>query len=169
MLLIFCLALASCATAPRYPITYYEAPNKADSATIVGEQSLNSLIPVLFDDNKVYVAMVEDDPVRDPRRTATEPLSLQPGHRAVVVAQRMGRFHGATSLEFDAVSGVAYVIRYQQNLEGTNFMTRPIWRVGGLTFFWIEEQATGKRVSEQVEVNVTVDQQSAPFPIFIPR
>lgn len=87
----------------------------------------------------------------------------------VVVAQRMGAYFGATPLEFEATPSTAYVARAQQDLEGTSFWTRPMHEAGGPTFFWIEEKATGKRVTEQVRVNVNMNGGSTPVPIFIPR
>lgn len=163
------ILLASCASQPRHPITYYEPPSEAGSPTLVGEDSLNSIVPLLFDNNTVFVGVVDGLPVRDPRRTGKEPLPIRPGLRKVVVAQRLGSFFGSTSLEFEVVSGRTYVIRHQQDLEGTNFMTRPMGQAGGPTFFWIEEQTTGKRMTEQVRVNVTTGQSYTPVPIFIPK
>jgi hypothetical protein len=166
---IVALLIPACATTSLPPVVYYEAPSEGDTATIVGEDSFNSIVPVLFDNNTIFVERVDGRPVRDPRSTGKAPLKIAAGKRYVGVAQALGSFYGSTYFEVNIEPGKAYRVRYQQDLEGMNLLTRPMGQAGGPTFFWIEEADSGHRVTEQTRVTVTSNYRSTYIPIFIKK
>lgn len=163
---IFAVA-SGCATQRRMPITYYVPPATGATASLIGRDELN-VVPLLFDNYTVHIESVDSLPVRDARTTGKTVLMLNAGTRRVRVAHQMGAFYGGTQLEFTAKAGASYRAFAQQDLEGTNFWTRPLHGIGGPTFFWIEDLATGEKVTEQVRAMVG-SQQTQTIPIFIPR
>lgn len=167
--LAFVFLIAGCASRPQMPINYYTPQASNDNASIIGEDSLNSLIPVLFDNLTVYLESVDGLPVREARGTGKQALTIGSGRHRVRVVHQMGSFYGGTLLEFEAKSGRNYRAHAQQDLEGTNLFTRPLGGIGGPTFFWIEEMESGERVTEQTRAMVGTTNQSTPIPIFIPR
>src|ERR1051326_2972601 len=161
---VLVILLSGCAARPPIPIEYYEPPRDGPTATIIGEESVNSLVPLLFDNNTVFVEVVDYRRVRDARSTGKIPLTIAAGKRHVMVAQQLGSLSGGYSFDFEAKAGVAYRVRYQQDLEGTNLLNRPLGQAGGPTFFWIEELESGKPVTEKVRTYVRSDYKS-PTPI----
>jgi hypothetical protein len=167
LLFVALLVLNGCATQPSLPINYYQPPDTRGTATIVGED--NSTIPLLFDNNTIFIALVDGLPVREPRTTGKIPIAVPAGLCRVSVAQQLGAFFGGASFEFEAKPDMKYRVRYQQDLEGTNFFNRPLGPAGGPTFFWIEELESGARITSQVRVQVTTGNRATPIPIFIPK
>lgn len=165
--LFILLAASGCATQPRIPITYYEPPATGATATIVGSDELN-VVPFLFDNYTVHIESVDGLPVREPRSTGKNMLTLSAGPHRVRIVHQMGAFYGGTLLEFTAKAGANYRAFAQQDLEGTTFWNRPLHGIGGPTFFWIEDLASGEKATEQVRAMVG-SQQTQTIPIFIPR
>lgn len=159
--------ISGCATQPRMPIAYYQPPATGATATIIGSDELN-VVPFLFDNYTVHIEGVDGLPVREPRTTGKNVVTLPAGVRRVRVVHQMGAFYGGTLLEFTAKAGASYRAFAQQDLEGTTFWNRPLHGIGGPTFFWIEDLSTGEKVTEQVRAMVG-SQQSQTIPIFIPR
>jgi hypothetical protein len=165
------ILLGGCAARPPIVIEeYYEPPSDGPTATIVGEESVNSLVPFIFDNNTIFVNRVGYLVVRDAPSTGKIPLTIAAGKQRVVVAQRLGSLSGYCLLDFEAKAGVAYRVRYERDLEGTNFFNRTPGQAGGPTFFWIEELESGKPVTEKARGYVGSDPRAPiPIPIFIPR
>lgn len=82
---------------------------------------------------------------------------LAPGPHKIVIALSAGNLFSALMFDFTAQEGGVYRARARQN----NDMP---WFVGGPTYFWVEEETSGKPVTEKKLKNVTSQQQ----PIFIP-
>lgn len=156
---LFLLFMTGCATQPApqplsSPVKLVPEPGKA---MLIGEGAAGNGDPV------IYITNVDGTPVPGGERSALMPITLAPGPHKIVIALSAGDLFSALMFDFTAQEGRVYRARAQQKRD-LPWYSMPLTSVGGQTYFWVEDNASGEAVTEKKLKLVTSQQQ----PIFIP-
>ena len=124
---------------------------------LIGEGAAGAGDPI------IYITNVDGTPVPGGERSALTPITLAPGPHKIVIALSAGNLFSALMFDFTAQEGGVYRARAQQKRD-LPWYSVPLTSVGGQTYFWVEDSASGEPVTEKKLKLVTSQQQ----PIFIP-
>ena len=145
LVLVTILLCVGCAPAKRWSAEYKYVPPifGASNATIRGSQNERAF----FDDMTAYVYSIDGKIVDSYRAGWNSDLALHPGKRRVYIVFQTGDYGAGTFLEFEAVLGIKYEIKFRTKMNAFVDST-PVE-------FFIVDQSTQLPVTSVVQAHIS--------------